>query len=294
METSFHSLSWRSRDGVTLSGRACGEGPPVILLHGFAQTQHAWDRTLSVLAEGGYQAISYDARGHGNSAYAEPHAYRLDDFAADLRLIRDGLDQAPILVGASMGGLTAMLCCGEGPEIDVRGLVVVDVAPRWAPEGVGRIMSFLEAYPDGFDDLDQVRAALHQYLPHRRGSVSGGDGSGGNLRHNLRRGVDGRLHWHWDSAMLAHARDVSFHQHRLSLAARRIRQPTLLVTGEQSEVMEAQHIEEFLHLIPHAQHEDVSGARHMVAGDHNSAFTESILNWMTALDQRPLKTGEPV
>ena len=60
-------------------------------------------------------------------------------------------------------------------------------------------------------------------------------------------------------------------------AARRIKIPTLLVRGASSELVHAAHVREFLELVPHAEYADVTGARHMVAGDRNDQFADAIL-----------------
>ena len=63
-------------------------------------------------------------------------------------------------------------------------------------------------------------------------------------------------------------------------AARRIRIPTLLVRGGSSELVQEAHVKEFLKLVPQAEYADVTGARHMVAGDRNDAFTGAILEFL--------------
>src|SRR5690606_10858671 len=106
--------------------------------------------------------------------------------------VRRQIGGRPVLVGASLGGLTALLLEGEIAPGTARGLVLVDVAPRVEPEGVLRIHAFMTAHPDGFADLEEAAAAISDYLPHRprRGVPPG-------LAKNLRRGADGRWRWHW-------------------------------------------------------------------------------------------------
>ena len=59
-------------------------------------------------------------------------------------------------------------------------------------------------------------------------------------------------------------------------AARRITIPALLVRGASSELVQEEHAKDFLELVPHATYVDVSGARHMVAGDRNDQFANAI------------------
>ncbi len=66
-------------------------------------------------------------------------------------------------------------------------------------------------------------------------------------------------------------------------AARRIRIPALLVRGASSELVKEAHAQEFLDLVPHADYVDVSGARHMVAGDRNDHFSAAVLSFIGRL-----------
>ena len=66
-------------------------------------------------------------------------------------------------------------------------------------------------------------------------------------------------------------------------AARKIRIPALLVRGASSELVKEAHAKEFLDLVPHADFVDVSGARHMVAGDRNDHFSAAVLSFIAQL-----------
>jgi pimeloyl-ACP methyl ester carboxylesterase len=59
--------------------------------------------------------------------------------------------------------------------------------------------------------------------------------------------------------------------------ARRIQISALLVRGASPELVKEAHTKEFLEPVPHADYVDVSGARHMVAGDRNDHFSAAVL-----------------
>jgi pimeloyl-ACP methyl ester carboxylesterase len=61
----------------------------------------------------------------------------------------------PVLIGASMGGLTSLVAVGEGAVI-AKGLVLVDVAPRIEKSGADRIGAFMRANSGGFESLQAV------------------------------------------------------------------------------------------------------------------------------------------
>ncbi|KTF29409.1 peroxidase, partial [Xanthomonas vesicatoria] len=54
---------------LAVSVRGAQHAPTVVLAHGFGQTRHAWEATATTLAQAGYRALSYDARGHGDSSF---------------------------------------------------------------------------------------------------------------------------------------------------------------------------------------------------------------------------------
>jgi pimeloyl-ACP methyl ester carboxylesterase len=266
--------------GIRLAADTFGDpdAPVVLMLHGGGQTRHAWQATATSLADAGWRAITVDLRGHGDSTHPQPPAYALDDFVADVRALIAALGDAPIVIGASLGGIAGLLAITESPAAPASGLVLVDVAHRFQPRGGGRIVRFMYEYPDGFASLSDAADAIAAYLPHR---ARPRDTQG--LRHNLRR-KNGRWRWHWDPEILTQARHMIEDQtelsDRLTEAVARLRQPCLLVRGAESDVLTAGIAQEFLELAATATLTEVPRAAHMVAGDNNDAFTAAIRAWL--------------
>jgi pimeloyl-ACP methyl ester carboxylesterase len=269
-----------SRDGVglALETRGAPDRPGIVFAHGFGQTRRAWAGSATALAELGYFTVTFDARGHGDSGWREEKPYDWEQMRDDLLAVVGTLPSPPVLVGASMGGLVGLAAEGmDGPLF--RALVLVDVTPRWEPRGVDRILNFMRAHPHGFDSLDQASEAIAAYLPHRSERKSPQ-----RLRALLDEDGDGRLRWHWDPRLLDElARGSESQQPRLLEAARRIRIPTLLISGGASDVVSPATIDEFLSLVPHAQHVVVPHATHMVAGDDNIVFTHHVVQFLGTL-----------
>src|SRR5262249_54981244 len=143
------------------------QGPLVILQHGGGQTRHAWKGAGQALARAGYCAVSFDARGHGDSEWAPDGVYGQDAMVDDLVLLLEQLGgRRPVLVGASMGGGTSLVAVGED-RVDATALVLVDIAPRIEPGGVANINAFMSAKPEGFESLEEVADAIASYQPHR-------------------------------------------------------------------------------------------------------------------------------
>jgi len=256
---------------------ASGERGTVLLLHGGGQTRHSWARSGPRFADAGWSTISLDARGHGDSDWSTDGDYSMDGLVADLVAVVRQLDVCPVLIGASMGGLTALIAEGETPGL-ARALVLVDVAPRIEPEGTKRILDFMAAAPDGFASLEEVADAIAAYNPHRKrpSSLEG-------LKKNVHLGDDGRWHWHWDPAFLRLRDEPSRHTDylRLRAAAERVTVPTLLVRGASSDVVSPEGAAELQQIIPHAVVREAK-AGHMVAGDDNDVFATQVADFLDA------------
>jgi non-heme chloroperoxidase len=282
MTTAPELFHWQS-DGIQLTGERWNggsDGDLVLLLHGGGQTRHSWKRTAERLAQSGRTALALDARGHGDSDW-HPHGdYSLDGFVSDLRALVATQDRVPVLVGASLGGITSLTAAGEHAGL-ARGLVLVDIVVRPEPAGVRRITSFMTAHPDGFATLEEVADAIAAYNPVRK-RPSNLDG----LRKNVRRRENGRWYWHWDPAFMQIDDEPKRHVAlgRLSAAASNVTAPTLIVRGRQSDMVSDAGIEDMRRLIPHAQTVDVRAAGHMVAGDDNDVFTTSLEGFLASLN----------
>ena len=273
-------------EGVSLVADVAGppDGPPAVLLHGGGQTRHSWTGTWRVLADAGWRSWSVDLRGHGDSDWAPDGDYSLDAFANDTRTIAAELGTPPILVGASLGGLSSMVAVAESDEQEkvARAVVLVDVAHRLEASGRDRIGAFMTGNLDGFASLDEAADAIAAYNPHRPRPT---DLSG--LAKNLRQREDGRWVWHWDPAFVLgkfgsadETRSSVVHPGRLAEAADALRVPTLLVRGRSSDLLSEEGVRDFMSRVPHAEFADVAGAGHMVAGDRNEIFNRAILDFL--------------
>ena len=252
---------------------------PVLFAHGFGQTRGAWLRTGMALAAEGYAGLSYDARGHGESdRNAADESYVGEQFTDDLIILAGEQAQPPILVGASMGGLFAMLAESRWPGL-FRAMVLVDITPRWEQAGLQRILAFMTAFPDGFDSLDHAGDVIAAYQPQRRKRKSAEE-----LRELLREGPDQRWRWHWDARLIDDlVRDSARHQDDIANAARTLGCPVLLISGGRSDLVSADTVEEFQSLVPHARHVHLPQATHMLAGDDNDTFTRTVLEYLSEL-----------
>jgi pimeloyl-ACP methyl ester carboxylesterase len=266
-----------------LSIAASETGPrgvlPVILSHGGGQTRFAWGRTAQLLAAHGFHTLSLDLRGHGESDWvAEGGVYDIADYAEDIRLVIASLSRPPLLVGASLGGIASLLAAGESPFPNIAGLCLVDVSPHLRPKGVAGILGFMKQTSGGFDSPAHAAAAIAAYLPHRPPPA---DLDG--LRRNLRRKENGRYYWHWDPRTIASPLRPEEINPRIEVAALHVAVPALLLRGEHSELVTHEVAERFMNTFNHGRVREIAGARHMIAGDRNDLFGQTLLEFANTL-----------
>jgi pimeloyl-ACP methyl ester carboxylesterase len=279
MSNTTEPLSFQSLDGLMLAGERAGQwgAPSVVLLHGGGQTRASWGGAMRELASRGYYAVSLDARGHGASAWASNASeYSLPLLASDLKVFIESLPNPPALVGASMGGLTALHAIGTAASPLASALVLVDVVPRMEKSGAERVLRFMKDHRDGFASIEDAAAAVAAYNPHRPPprTTEG-------LMKNLRASETGRLLWHWDPQVLemtgigeADAQD------ELLENCRRFVGPTLLIRGMQSDILSDAGIAELRGSLPQLEVFDVAVAGHMIAGDKNDVFNHAMLQFL--------------
>jgi len=170
-------------NGADLQCYRTGEGPSILLVHGFYDDGRRWVPVADRLADD-YEVVAYDARGHGQSDAPET-GYSLDDRVADLRgVVRElGLDD-PVVVGHSMGAATAAwaaarhpdLACGlvledpvglhDEPEIgpDERAEIVRKKVADAASQSVEELVA--EHYPEvDADHAERLATASHECSP---------------------------------------------------------------------------------------------------------------------------------
>lgn len=183
-------------DGRELSALRYGEAAPAVtLLHGAGLNAHTWDNTVLLLEQ---PTLAIDLAGHGDSSWREDLDYSPRTLAADVIVaLEQWTTQPQVLVGQSLGGLTAAAVASARPDL-VREVVTVDITPGIdTSAGPAVLRKFYEG-PTDFDSRD--------VLVDRAMSL----GFGGT-RPETERGVflntrvreDGRVEWKHHFAHLA-------------------------------------------------------------------------------------------
>jgi pimeloyl-ACP methyl ester carboxylesterase len=276
--------------GIRIAADRIGDpdAPSVVFLHGGGQTRRSWGRAAAAVAARGWQAVTVDLRGHGESDWSLEGDYRVVSFAGDVLELMRQLPPRPVLVGASLGGFTGMLLAGELEPAALRALVLVDIVPDMNPSGAERIHQFMyDRMETGFESLDEVADMIQEYNPHRS-RPSDLDGLRANLRHR-----DGRWYWHWDPKFIdgtAASPPIEVTEvERINAAVESILAagvPMLLVRGQMSDLVTQERADAFLQRFPEIEFVDVAGAGHMVAGDRNDIFADAVVEFLARCPER--------
>ena len=242
-------------DAGAVSALVWGDAPPgVVLLHGGAQNAHTWDTVALALGE---PLVAIDLPGHGHSAWREDGSYGPVANAATLAGVVEQRAAPPVvLVGMSLGGLTAIALAAQRPDL-VAKLVVVDVTPGVDREKAAPIAAFVSG-PESFATFDELLERTMQFNPTRtESSLRRG------LIHNTRQREDG--HWVWRYDRFREGGGFDFPP--LWEDVSRLTMPVTLVRGALSGVVSDEDVAMFQKRCPQTDYRLVEGAGHSVQGD---------------------------
>jgi pimeloyl-ACP methyl ester carboxylesterase len=301
-----HDIPKRGRSGFVMNGDAqvhyleWGHGglPPVLCLHGGGQTAYMYEELGTALA-GRAHLLAPDLPAHGDSdplpdavreAQMAEGIYPMHErFAETIPGLMDefGFDRA-VVVGASLGGMTAIHLAAEVAPERVSGIVLVDVGHKLEAEGVRKIVDFMTAH-ESFGSLEEAAEAIAEYLPQRRAP------NPASLSRNLRQRPDGR--WEWKHSVGRQVRErqaagedaphpadhVDQITAGLGESAARVSCPVLLLRGERSDVLSEDGADDLIELIPNARMEIVEKAGHLAAGDNPHSTVSLVTGFLEDL-----------
>ncbi|MEZ0383030.1 alpha/beta fold hydrolase [Mycobacterium sp. pW045] len=241
------------------------EPPRVVFLHGGAQNAHTWDTVILGL---GQPALAVDLPGHGRSAWRDDGDYSPQRNAAAVApVLRELAPTAELVVGMSLGGLTAIRVAAAAPEL-VRRLVLVDVTPsalqRYSQlSAADRGTVALAQGERTFPDFESMLAVTRLAAPHRDPeSLRRG------LFHNTRQLPDGRWTWRYDTIR----RVGDFTELWTDVSA--VTAPTTLIRGGDSALVTADDVAEYARRSPDLTTHVVAGSGHSVQSDQPRALVE--------------------
>ena len=264
----FHYLEWGS-----------AANPPMLLLHGFAQTCHSWDFVALGFSDD-YRVIVLDQRGHGDSDWAADGDYSPETQQNDISAVVSeiGLEDFT-LMGLSMGGRNSFTYAANNPD-RVRALVIVDAGPQNMRQGTQNIRNFVQQ-DDELDSVDAFVERVLKYNPRRAPEQIRG-----SIMHNLKQLPNGKWTWKYDKRLRRPGRRMGSDpetEKRLWGYLDALQCPTLLVRGGASDIIAMDTADKMHAAIPHSQLATIEGAGHLVMGDSPAGFQRAVTEFLAGL-----------
>lgn len=250
-----------------------GDGPPVLILHGFLEQGAAWDRVARLLSR---RVIAPDQRGHGRSGHVGGGGfYHFWDYVADVDALVQHLGAPVDLVGHSMGSTVAALFAGARPDA-IRRLVLVEGLgpPDVTHAAVERARRFLDDLrsPPTHRPLASVAAGVERVRLYNPRIPE--DTARALVERTTRATDGGQLLWTWDPLHRARS-PVPFQAALFNRFLAEIQAPTLVIKGGSSGFTledEAQR----LAALSTARVATVQGAGHLIHHDAPEALATLI------------------
>ena len=248
-------------NGIAIDYEVTGDGPVVLLGHGYGSTRHMWDEQHRALADR-WRVVSWDMRGHGQTESPDdPARYSTQLTVADMRALLASLGVSRAVVGGlSLGGYMSLAFYLTYPEM-VEALIICDSGP-------------------GYRNAE-ARNAWNQRARERAAALEarGLEALGGRSRE-----VRDALGHHKSAQGLAHAARGMLAQQDAHVidGLASIRVPTLVVVGDQDTPFLAP-CEYMAKKIPGARFEVIAGAGHASNLDQPEAFDRALLSFLDSL-----------
>src|SRR5690606_26050429 len=253
-----------------------GRGAPVTLSHGWPLSADAWDGQMLFLAEHGYRAVAHDRRGHGRSA--QPSSGNdMDTYADDLAALIEALDLHDVtVVGHSTGGGEVARYVGRhGTDRVAKAVLISAVAPSLVRS---------EANPDGlpaelFDGfLAAMAADRSQFYLDLARQFYGADRPGATVSQGL---LDQLWEWAMQSGLKSSYECVeALAEADFSADLERFDVPTLLVHGEDDQVVPATNAARSARLLPDAEDVYYPAAPHGLTATHQDRLNADLLAFL--------------
>jgi pimeloyl-ACP methyl ester carboxylesterase len=260
-------------DRIRLSALRWGVGDPrIVLLHGGGQNAHTWDNVAFRL---GLDALAVDLPGHGRSGWYDEPLYLPRDMATDIIPVLETV-RPDLVVGMSMGGLTAIAVAGLRPDLLSR-LVLVDVSPGSTPERSTDITDFTAR--DVFDSLeDMVRHTRAFRAEPEERSVRR------SVLYNARPLPDGRWTWRADrrpptsgeDRMAALFTDLPRYWDDVAC----LTCPTMVVLGGRSRIVQPDDVDRYRRLVPGIEVVTIPESGHNVQGDTPAELAALLVDFL--------------
>jgi len=252
-----------------------GDGPLVVLLHGFPESRRSWKRQLPALAHAGFRAVAPDLRGYGDSPKPKgADAYVMTEIVGDVAELIESLSSVPVVVvGHDWGAVTAWNLAMMRPEL-VRKLVIINVPhPAAIARELGRstkqklkllyqLFFQLPLLPELFMRL------FGRILLHRAGRFTPEETA--EYRKEWRTALTPMLHYY---------RALKKSRGMMRKLFRRIDLPTLILWGEREPVFLPSTLEDMGEWVTDVRVERIARAGHFAQRDQPEEVTRLLIDF---------------
>ena len=158
-------------NGIRMAVHEQGDGPPVILLHGFPELAFSWRHQIPALAMAGYRAIAPDQRGYGKTSVPPRVSdYRVEELIGDIHGLLDALQiDSAVFIGHDMGAILLWQMAMHAPERIDR-LIMLNIPhysrPPQDPISIWRRRFGKDFYIVNFQDSDESDRAFAADTAH--------------------------------------------------------------------------------------------------------------------------------
>lgn len=274
-------------NGASFAYAEHGKGEPLVLVHGSASDYRTWQLQQEAFGKC-FRTIVYSRRYHWpNKGISEDADYSMLEQVNDLHTLLLSRHDAPVhLVGHSYGALLCLLLAIRAPNI-VRSLVLEEppVIPLFVsdPPTPLEIFKLLLSRP-------RTAAAIIKFgatgiVPATKAAKQGDMEAAMRIfgmavlgREYYRRLTEARLEQVRANSIKAEFLGSGFAPLDAE-QVRRVRIPTLLITGQRSPSLFHRLTDRLAELLPHAERTDIQGASHIVHEDNASAYNQAVAEW---------------
>ena len=254
-----------------------GEGKRIhVLLHGISGNAHNWDHFSPRWARDS-RVLALDQRGHGDSEWAR-EGYPVQAFGSDLYEFARTLNLAPFdATGHSLGSRNLIAFAGDHSDM-LSHLVLSDCGPELPRTGARNNNQRMGARPTFFRTHEDAEAWYKETNP-----TWSSDRVEQGIRHNLRENYAGKLVWKHDPDLLwitgsFGLKEVDY----LWQQCARITCKTLILHGEESEILSPEIVERMLSVMSNASVHHFKGATHNLMQDSPEEMEQVVREFLSS------------
>ena len=245
-----------------------------VMLHGIHGHAREWDR-LAEAVRLIRRPLAPEMRGHGDSARNPSGKYSVLEYVTDVGKFIASLGLGPVdLMGHSLGGIIGIALAAMNPDA-VQRLIVVDIGPDPAEEGINAIRESAGSRPLTFDDLD----AAYQWALEGD-SLADETEMRHRIQHSLKPGSNG-LEWRYDPGVDTILNSAGGDGSAMLWGLwSSISQPTLIIRGDQSDLLTADAAQQMASRAQNATLIEVPKSGHLVPVDNPQFFCETVREFL--------------